>query len=138
MVDGPNNTGAVVKKDTVRILAEALLRKAMEAMGAATERMVARLKTDAQFRRFIFTQPVNLGADVDPRMVTMFDQSIRGAVFTAMDATLKECAELEIPWGDENLGADDVKGWHAGIEAYRAAIHARGSPQAEAEPEASG
>lgn len=129
MPSGQASDEAVGGADVVVHVATGLLRKAMGAMSVAVDRLIARLKTDAQFRKFIFTEPFNMGADVDPRMVNMFVQTIHGLCLSANDGERQEIARLldEMKPTDEEV----AKGWQGGIDAAKALVMSRIPPVQE-------
>lgn len=129
MPSGQASDEAVDGADVVVHVATGLLRKAMAAMGAATDRLIARLKTDAQFRKFIFTQPFNMGVDVDPKLVDLFVQTIHGLCLSGNDGERQEIVRLL----DEMKPTDEeaAKGWQGGMDAAKALITSRMPPVQE-------
>ena len=134
MPSGQASDGAVGDQDIVRSVATGLLRKAMDAMGAAVDRLLARLKTDAQFRKFIFTQPFSMGADVDQSLVEMFVQTIHGLCLSANDGERQHLIRL---LGEMKPSNEESKnGWQGGIDAAIALITSRIPPEVQANPAA--
>lgn len=101
----------------------------MTAMGAAVDRVITRLKTDRQFRKFIFTEPFNMSANVDAGLLDIYDQTIRGLCLSANDGERQELLRLlgEMQPTDE----ETAKGWQGGIDAATALIASRIPPTQE-------
>lgn len=121
--------GAVGDGDIVRQVAIGLLRKSTIAMSAAVDRLITRLKTDGQFRKFIFTEPFNMSTNVDARLLEIYDQTIRGLCLSANDGERQELLRLlgEMQATDEEA----AKGWQGGIDAATALIASRIPPAQE-------
>lgn len=109
--------------DAIRSTATGLLRQTLKATGAAVDQLVARLKTDKQFRQFLLTQPFTMNADVDPKLLALYEQTLHGLCLAANDGLLQTLLEQmnELQPTPE----EEAKGFRGGVEAAMVLLAAR-------------
>ena len=118
-------------EEAVRHVASGLILMVTGQMGSAVDRLIAQLKTNAQFRKMVMTQPFSMEADVPPSLVTTCEQAIHGLCLSVAvgerQNLLKLIGELK-PTKEET-----EKGWQGGIDAATAILASRMPPSDEAE-----
>lgn len=122
----------VTAEDAIRSTATGLLRQTLKATGAAVDQLVARLKTDKQFRQFLLTQPFTMNADIDPKLLMLYEQTLQGLCLAANDGLLQTL--LDQMNDLQPTEAEAAKGFRGGVEAAMVLLAAR-LPAPEPQPD---